>query len=59
MEKESKKSKKSHVKERLGRKRMKRKKDEALGRSGVTAGKAPYRAAEQCGMIGWWVGIVQ
>lgn len=33
---------------------------EALGgRSGVTAGKTRYRAAEQCGMIGWWTGIVQ
>lgn len=28
-------------------------------RSGVTAGKARYRAAEQFGIIGWRVGIVQ
>lgn len=29
------------------------------GRSGVTAGKARYTAAEQFGMIGWRAGIVQ
>ena len=54
MEKESKKAKKKSRKG-TGKEKDEEKERwslEALGRSGVTAGKAPYRAAEQCGMIG-------